>query len=177
MNVHRGTLNIRNMWSPKLKFQYWYFLVSDVRIGEAQQNLVQSSTCAKKLHEFMSRKSRLNVSVDVYYPWLCFGLGGCLFGNHSAIRMSGSTFQPLRCLGTDTFSSQPISVLQLLGSPDLHWASTGFHLQFTTDVKHPWLILCYSKGCACWRAPGSSPGSTAVPLGLHGWMDRSSWFS
>ena len=116
----------------------------------------------------MSRKSRLNVSVNVYHPWLCFGLGECLFGNYSAIRMSGSTCQPLQYLENITSAPRPAR-------------STSSFNGIPPKIYH----RCEDKYPAIRRASlhlltdaSTTPGSTAVPLSqLHGWMDRSSWFS
>lgn len=162
-----------NLWSPKLKLQC--YLVSDVRIGEAQQNSLQSSTCAKKRHGWMSRKSRLNVSVRE-----CL-LSMTLFWSGRMPLRKPLSYQNVRLDMSATTMSR-IS-LQLLGPQDLHWASTGLippkiYHRFEASVINT-LIYIRRASLSLHLLTGAraTPGSTAVPLSLHGWMDRSSWFS
>lgn len=115
----------------------------------------------------MSRKSRLNVSVNVYHPWLCSGLGECLFGNHSAIRMSGSTFQPLQCLGNVTSAPGPTRYT-------LSFNRIPPKISHLCEASVINTLLFGGPACTCWRAPVQHRGATEP---AYGWMDHSSWFS
>ena len=81
--------------------------------------------------------------------------------------MSGSTCQPLQYLENITSAPRPArSTLSFNGIPP--------KIYHRCEDKYP---AIRRASLHLLTGASTTPGSTAVPLSLHGWMDSSSWFS